>query len=83
MQKRREAMRVAGWLGVAAGMFAIGFSVVNGSDVARLAGSYGIMLVFGGAWALVGLQILARHERRTALARNTQPIADQRPAVSR
>ena len=75
-------MRVAGWLGVACGMLAIAFAVVNGSDVARLAGSYGVMLVFGGAWTLFGLQILARHERRAARVPTAQPISD-RTVISR
>ena len=62
-----RTLRVAGWLGLTAGMLAMGFSSVNGSDAARLASSYGIVLLFGGVMVLVGVEILVRvnGERRS------------------
>ena len=65
MQKRREALRVAGWIGVLIGVIAMAIGATAGTDVARLVGTYGMLLVLSGGWAVVGVELLVRHERRS------------------
>jgi hypothetical protein len=66
MNKRREALRVAGWLAVLGGLV----SVVGAAFTDELAldylAAYGILLLGAGAWAIGGLAALNRYERRTA-----------------
>ena len=81
MQKRREALRVAGWVGVLVGVLAIAIGATAGTDVARMVGAYGMLLVLSGGWAVIGVELLVRHDRRGA--RVQQAPVPQRGVVSR
>jgi hypothetical protein len=81
MQKRREALRVAGWVGVLVGVIGIAIGATSGTDVARMVGAYGMLLVLSGGWAVIGVELLVRHERRGA--RVPQAPVAQRGVVSR
>lgn len=84
MQKRREALRIAGWLGVLTGLIGLAVGAIGGSDVARLVGAYGMLLVLSGGWAVIGTELLVRHERRAAaVTRSARAASDQQGALSR
>ncbi|RPH35759.1 MAG: hypothetical protein EHM90_03545 [Chloroflexi bacterium] len=82
MQKRHSGLRAAGWIGVLAGVIGLAIGAFGGSDVARLAGAYGMLLLLSGGWAVIGVQLLMRHERRSSQI--PQPaVAEQRGVISR
>jgi hypothetical protein len=82
MNKRREALRVAGWIAMLAGAVGLTVGAFSGSDLGRLIGSYAMLLLGAGAWAVVGLEVLERYERRSS--RVLQASSDeQRRVVSR
>lgn len=70
MNKRRDLMRVGGWLAMVWGMVSVVLAIATTNEFADLAGGYGLLLALTGAWTVAGLQLLSRHERRTANATN-------------
>lgn len=70
MNKRRDVMRVGGWLAMVWGAVSVALAIATNYDWADLAGGYGIMLTLTGAWTVAGVELLSRHERRTAKASN-------------
>jgi hypothetical protein len=82
MQKRREGLRVAGWIGVLAGVIGLAIGAVGGSDAAHLVGAYGMLFLLAGGWAVIGVELLVRHDRRSR--RVPQPaVSEQRGILSR
>lgn len=82
MNKRREGMRAAGWIGVLVGVLGLAIGAVGGSDIARLAGAYGMLFLLSGGWAVIGVELLVRHDRRSRQV--PQPaVAEQRGVLSR
>jgi hypothetical protein len=76
MNKRRETLRAAGWLAVLAGLTATAAAVMTDSRPVDLMGAYGLLLSLAGAWAVVGVTVLSRLERKTPereLAANAVP----------
>ena len=82
MQKRREGLRAAGWIGILVGVMGLAIGAVGGSDVARLAGAYGMLFLLSGGWAVVGVELLVRHERRSRPVPQAA-ATDQRGVLSR
>lgn len=70
MNKRRDVMRVGGWLAMAWGVVSVVLAIATTNEFADLAGGYGLMLALTGGWTVAGLELLGRHERRTAKASN-------------
>lgn len=66
MQKRRDALRVAGWIAMLAGAVGLTVGALVGGDGGGLMGTYGMLLIVSGAWAVVGLELMVRVERRTS-----------------
>jgi hypothetical protein len=84
MSKRREVMRVGGWLALVWGVVSVVLAIATDLDWADLAGGYGLALAITGAWTVVGLAFLNRHEQRLAQARVANRITpNQQGAVSR
>jgi hypothetical protein len=84
MSKRRESMRVAGWLAIAAGLSAVALAMVSTELWADVLGAYGLLFFLTGAWAVGGIALLGGYERRAARAEATARIsADPRETVSR
>jgi hypothetical protein len=79
MQKRRDALRVAGWIGMLAGAFGLTVGALVGRDIGGLIGSYALLLIVSGAWAVVGLELVERRERRSS--RVPQPAGTERRGV--
>ena len=70
MNKRRDVMRVGGWLAMVWGVVSVALAIATNNQFADLAGGYGLMLALTGGWTVAGLEVLSRHERRTAKATN-------------
>lgn len=70
MNKRRDVMRVGGWLAMVWGAVSVALAIATNYDWADLAGGYGLLLALTGAWTVAGLELLNRYERRTARASN-------------
>jgi hypothetical protein len=84
MSTRREAIRIAGWAGIAAGLSAMALGAVTGLVWAQVLGAYGLLFVLAGAWAVGGLAILSRVQRRTLVAQaSSRIVRDPREPVSR
>jgi hypothetical protein len=84
MSKRREVMRVGGWLALVWGVASVVLAIATDLDWADLAGGYGLPLAITGAWAVVGLAVLNRHQQRVAQDRVANRISpNQQGAVSR
>jgi hypothetical protein len=84
MSKRREVMRIGGWLALVWGVASVLLAIATDLDWADLAGGYGLPLAITGAWTVVGLAVLNRHEQRVAQARVANRITpNQQGAVSR
>ena len=84
MNKRRDVMRVAGWLALVWGVVSVALAIATSFDWADLAGGYGLMLALTGGWTVTGLELLTRHERRAAQAKALNRIATNRQgALSR
>ena len=81
MNKRRDVMRVGGWLAMVWGVVSVTLAIATNYDWADLAGGYGILLTLTGGWTVAGLELLGRHERRTAKATNR--ISNRQGALSR
>ena len=82
MNRRREVLRAGGWIGVLVGVLGLAIGAFGGNDVARLAGAYGMLFLLSGGWAVIGVELLTRHERRSHPV--PQPaVAEQRGVVSR
>lgn len=82
--KRRDVMRVAGWLALIWGVVSVTLAIATSFDWADLAGGYGLLLAVTGAWTVAGTELLGRHERRMAQARAGSRITPNRQgAVSR
>jgi hypothetical protein len=65
-----------------AGALGLTVGALVGSDMGGLIGSYGLFLIVSGAWAVVGLELVERRERRAG--RVPQAAAtDKRGVVSR
>jgi hypothetical protein len=76
MNKRRETLRVAGWLAVLAGLTATAAAVLTDSRPMDLMGAYGLLLSLAGTWAVIGVTVLSRLERNAherELAPNAAP----------
>jgi hypothetical protein len=82
MNKRRDVMRVGGWLAMVWGVVSVALAIATNYDWADLAGGYGILLTLTGGWTVAGLELLSRHERRTAEATN-RISANRQGALSR
>lgn len=84
MSKRYDVMRVGGWLALVWGVASVLLAIATDLDWADLAGGYGLGLAFTGAWTVVGLAFLNRHQQRVAQARVANRITpNQQGAVSR
>ena len=82
MQKRRVGLRIAGWMAMLAGALGLTIGALVGSDMGGLIGTYGMLLIGSGAWAVVGVELVERRERRAS--RVPQPAGtEQRGVVSR
>ena len=82
MNKRRDVMRVGGWLAMVWGVVSVVLAIATTNEFADLAGGYGLLLVLTGAWAVAGVELLSRHERRTAQATNRM-ATNRQGALSR
>ena len=84
MSKRREVMRVGGWLALVWGVASVLLAIATDLDWADLAGGYGLGLAITGAWTVVGVELLNRHQQRLAQARVASRMpTNQQGAVSR
>ena len=63
MNRRREVLRVAGWLAVICGLASTTAAVMSDALVADLMGGYGLLIALAGGWALIGLHVLSRREQ--------------------
>jgi hypothetical protein len=66
MNKRREALRGAGWLAVLTGLVSVLAAGITDEVALDYAAAYGLLFVGAGLWALGGLALLSRFERRAA-----------------
>lgn len=82
MNKRRDVMRVGGWLAMVWGVVSVALAIATNFDWADLAGGYGILLTLTGAWTVAGVELLGRYERRTAKATN-RIATERQSALSR
>ena len=82
MNKRRDVMRVGGWLAMIWGVVSVALAIATTNEFADLAGGYGLLLAMAGAWTVAGLELLGRHERRTAKATN-RIVTNRQGALSR
>jgi hypothetical protein len=82
MNKRRDVMRVGGWLAMVWGVVSAVLAIATTNEFADLAGGYGLLLAVSGAWTVAGLELLGRHERRAAKATN-RIAANRQGALSR
>jgi hypothetical protein len=77
MTKTHPAFWGAGWAAIAVGAALLLFGLTSASEVARVAGGYGLMLIGAGLYLIAGLKIRerlvdraeARRVRRVALSR--------------
>jgi len=84
MSKRRDVMRIGGWLALTWGLISVVLAVATDFPWADLAGGYGLLLALTGGWTVAGLAFLSRHEQRTAQAKAANRIvSNQQGAVSR
>jgi hypothetical protein len=81
MNKRREVMRTAGWLAVLSGALTMAAAALTDSIGLDLLGAYGLLFTLTGGWALVGIHILARHERVAAEREVATAAAPNRTSV--
>jgi hypothetical protein len=81
MNKRRDVMRVGGWLAMTWGLVSVALAITTNFDWADLAGGYGLMLALTGGWTVAGLGLLSRHERRMAQAQTPSRITSNRQGV--
>jgi len=81
MNKRREVMRIAGWLAVLSGAAAMGASVLTDSFAIDFLGAYGLLFTMTGGWTLAGLSLLARNERRAAARQDAARVIQNQPTV--
>lgn len=76
-------MRVAGWLALIWGVASVALAIATDLDWADLAGGYGLGLAFTGAWTVLGVELLNRHQQRVSRARAVNRITtNQQGAVS-
>jgi hypothetical protein len=66
MNKRREVLRVAGWIAVLGGLLSVIGAAVTDTVVLDYMAAYGILFLGAGSWAIAGLAVLNRYERRVA-----------------
>jgi hypothetical protein len=84
MSKRRDVMRIGGWLALIWGVASVLLAMATDLDWADLAGGYGLLLALTGGWTVAGLAFLGRHEQRMAQAKAANLIVTNRQgAVSR
>ena len=83
MSKRRDVMRIGGWLALAWGLISVALAVATDSEWADLAGGYGLLLSLAGGWTVAGLAFLGRYEQRVAQAKATSRVISNRGALSR
>jgi hypothetical protein len=82
--KRRDVMRVAGWLAMVWGVISVALAITTSFDWADLAGGYGLLLAVTGAWTVTGTELLDRHQRRAAQAKAVNRMPTNRQgALSR
>jgi acyl-coenzyme A thioesterase PaaI-like protein len=80
MNKRHEALRVAGWLAVISGAVSMAAAILTDDATMDLLGSYGLLLILSGSWAIFGIFLMARHDRAAAQGRvGARATADQTP----
>jgi hypothetical protein len=71
MSKRREALRVAGWLTLLTGLISVvGAALTNVATLDYVA-AYGVLFVGAGLWVVLGLSAVTRYERRVAARHGT------------
>jgi hypothetical protein len=68
MKQSHPAFWAAGWAGLAAGSVLVIGSISGPSDIANLAGGYGLMLMGSAAYLLAGLKLRQRGNRRLQAA---------------
>jgi hypothetical protein len=80
MNKRHEVLRVAGWLAVISGAVSMAAAILTDDAMMDLLGSYGLLLILSGSWAIFGIFLMARHDRAVAQGRvGARATADQTP----
>ena len=82
MHKRRGALRVAGWIGMLAGAVGLTVGALVGAAMGGLIGTYAMLLIVSGAWAVVGLELVERRERRSSRVPEAA-ATEQRGVISR
>lgn len=82
MSKRREVMRVGGWLAVVWGVTSVLLAIATDDLWADLAGGYGLLVALAGMWQVAGLELLTRRERM-AQARAENRVVPNRGALTR
>jgi hypothetical protein len=66
MSKRREALRVAGWLALVSGLASLLAAALTDTVAIDYVAAYGVLLAGAGLWAVGGVALLNRYERRSA-----------------
>jgi hypothetical protein len=66
MSKRREALRVAGWLTLLTGLISVVAAAFTDMAVVDYMAAYGVLFVGAGLWVVAGLAVVSRYERRAA-----------------
>jgi hypothetical protein len=64
MKRTHRAFWAAGWAGMAIGVLLVIAGISAPSEVAALAGGYGLMVIGAAAYLLAGLKLRDRHIRR-------------------
>jgi hypothetical protein len=65
MKRSHPAFWVAGWAGVVAGLGLAAIGLYGSSDVAGLAGGYGVLVLASSLYLLAGLGLRRRFGQRT------------------
>ena len=65
------------------GVASVLLAIATDLDWADLAGGYGLPLAITGAWTVVGVELLNRHQQRLSQARASRITPNQQGAVSR
>jgi hypothetical protein len=83
MQKRRVALRVAGWLAMLSGAVGLTAGALLATPMGGMVGTYGLLLIVAGAWTVIGIELVERHQRRSSRIPQAAGTTDQRGVVSR
>ena len=76
MKRTHPAFWGAGWAGVAVGGLMVLLGLVGNSEVAQLAGGYGMLMMAAALWLIGGLGLRETLRRRaTSTSLGTEPVS--------